>query len=214
MKIILTSEFHCVSNKLLELWHIQWNKKIAFVQNAVDIRINNWETIHRIESAKERYSNNWFALDIIDLRLLQDKELIKKLQQYDYLHIHGWDNKYLHDICRKSWLYDSIYQLLHEWLVYIGSSAGSIITWPDTTYSIATSTNFKSDLSQEELESMNFRWFQLHPFYLIPHFNKTDRLEMSIERLKYCHKHNLYPYLTFADNQAIIIENGKFEFIS
>lgn len=212
MKIILTSEFHRVADKLLQQWYLN-EKKVAFIQNATDARCDAGEVVHRVEAPKEWYRNNGFQFDIIDLRITQGDKLKETLQHYGYLHIHGWDNAYLYTVCKDSWLFSIIHTLLEKWLVYIGSSAWSLIAWPNTTYSIVTSTTFQSELSREKLESMDFSWFQLHPFYLIPHTGKSDRFQMNIDRLQYCQEHKLSPYLTLADHQAIVLENGKFEFI-
>ncbi len=214
MKIILTSEFHKVADKLLGQWHLSPVKtKVAFIQNATDTRQDRGEIITWVEDAKERYSNNGFTLDIIDLRIIQYKDLRSKLSEYKYLHIHGGDNKHLHAVCKQSWLTEIIHELLDNGLIYIGSSAWSIIAWPDMNYSIATSTNYQSWLSKEEVGSINFKWFWLHPFYLIPHAGKADRLPVVLERVKYCEEQKLSPLITYNDQQAIIIENGKFELI-
>lgn len=214
MKLILTSEFHRVADKLVTQSYLDTNKKVAFIQNATDARQDTGEVIHRVEAAKDRYRDHEFTLDIIDLRQIQWEKLKNTLKQYDYLHIHGWDNKHLNTISKQSWLFDMIHTLLDDGLIYIGSSAWSLLTWPDTTYAIITNLHYKTEISQEEVEAMDFSWFWLHPFYLIPHASKADRLEMMTGRLRYCESHKLSPFLTYADNQAIIIENWHIIFIS
>ena len=56
MNIILTSEFISIAKHILNKWYFkQIDKKVAFIQNATDNRLDKWETIERLESAKQRY---------------------------------------------------------------------------------------------------------------------------------------------------------------
>ncbi len=211
MKLILTSEFHCVADKLLAQWHLKTTKKkVAFIQNATDVRQDWGEVISRVEAPKQWYQLHWFQLDIIDLRIIQGSALKEKLAQYDYLHIHGWENLHLHKICNTSWLSHNIQTLLQDGLVYIGSSAGSIIAWPDIAHSLVNPTN---PICEED-RGDNFKWFGLHPFYIIPHANQPEKFQAKIDRVQYCEDNGIAPYISFSNTQAIIIEDGKFEFIA
>jgi hypothetical protein len=72
MKVILTSEFHRVSDKLLHQGYIDVSKKrVAFVQNATDHRRDAGEcVIPRVQAAIDWYIYHGFFVDIIDLRIV------------------------------------------------------------------------------------------------------------------------------------------------
>lgn len=202
--LILTSEFAHVADKLAHAWYLNGMKKVAFVQNATDSRQDAGEIISWVESAKDRYCDNGYHLDILDLRVAQGEKLYTTLQQYDCLHIHGGDNEYLHHVCKEASLFDCVHSLVQNGLIYIGSSAWSLMAWPDLSYAI---------LSQENVTiwgKHDFTWFWLHPFYLVPHAWKSERKQKVMERIDYCEDHHLCPFLTLSDTQALVYEDGKY----
>jgi peptidase E len=213
MNIILTSEFITIAKHLLNKWHFrQINKKVAFIQNAVDVRVDKWETIERLEQAKQRYKDNSFDLKIVDLRTYNDsKELYKKLSNYNYIHVHGWDIKHLSSVAQESWLYECIRKLLSQWITYIGSSAWSILAWNEISYARIAEPQYTA--WEWIIPPWSIPWFWLHPFHIMPHSNRIERQEVAKKRLEYCIANQHHSYITLTDTQAIVIEDGKLEFI-
>ncbi len=211
MRLILCSEFHHVANKLLLQWFLDKSeKRVGFIQNATDNRLDKWDIIERLEQAKQRYKDNNFDIEIIDLRRYNNnEELYKKLSNYNYIHVHGWDIKHLSSVAQESWLYECIRRLLSQWIAYIGSSAWSILAWNEISYARIAEPEYTEWKWITTPWSMP--WFWLHPFQIMPHC--TRRKEVAIKRLEYCIENNNNPYITLTDNQAIAIEDNTFHFI-
>jgi peptidase E len=213
MNIILTSEFITIAKHLLNKWHFrQTHKKVAFIQNAVDLRLDKWETIEWLEQAKQRYKDNNFDLEIVNLRTYSEsEELYKKLSDYNYIHVHGWDIKHLSSVAQKSWLYECIRKLLSQWITYIGSSAWSILAWNEISYARIAEPKYTA--WEWIIPPWSIPWFWLHPFHIMPHSNKIERQKVAIKRLEYCMKNNYNPYITLTDYEAIVYHNNNINFI-
>jgi peptidase E len=214
MNIILTSEFISIAKHILNKWYFkQIDKKVAFIQNATDNRLDKWETIERLESAKQRYKDNNFNLEIIDLRKYNDsEELYKELSNYNYIHIHGWDIKHLSSVAQESWLYECIRKLLSQWITYIGSSAWSILTWNEISYARIAEPKYTE--WKWIIPTWSIPWLWLQPFHIMPHANKIERQEVAVKRLEYCIANNYNPYITLTDYEVIIFNNdGTINFI-
>lgn len=214
MNIILTSEFITIAKHLLMKWHFkQIHKKVAFIQNAVDARLEKGEKIERLEQAKQRYQDNDFSLEIVDLRTYSNsKELYNKLSNYSYIHIHGWDIKYLSMVAQSAWLYGCIQKVLSEWITYIGSSAWSILAWYEISYARIAEPKYTE--WKWITPPWSIPWLWLHSFHIMPHTDRIERQEVAIKRLEYCIQNNYNPYLTLRDNHALVINENNINFIT
>ncbi|HDH31305.1 MAG TPA: hypothetical protein ENH26_00850 [Candidatus Wolfebacteria bacterium] len=145
---------------------------------------------------------------MVDIENLKKDEWLPKLKLSDVICFGGGNTYHLLNWVRKSGLVDELKELL-ETRLYIGISAGSIISGPDVSYS--------EDIFPEEekgeltdLSGLNYVPFiRVVPHYLSSLFsNKKDEDILEISK-----KLN-YPIYAIDDNTAIAIKDGKEKIIS
>ncbi len=111
------------------------------------------------------------------------------------------------------WLNKSgLAKLLPELLkdkVYVGVSAGSMVTNPNLALKLSQVVYEEDMLETEELEGLNFV-----DFYFLPHLNSEWFKKMRKENIEKAGKEIIKPIYALDDNSALKIIDNKIEVIS
>ncbi len=198
--IILTSSGSFITDNNID--HILPKKitdcKIAYITTAS----NKVADKSYVEKYKQKMDGSNFSYTEIDIADKNETDLKKELVGYDIILVEGGNTFYLLKAVRKSGFEKIIKHLISNGVVYIGSSAGSYIACP----SIEMAT--WSDRNYDRCGVADYTAMNLVPFLIKAHYT-PDMKEMLKEKIK-----NIkYPIKILNDNQAILVQDKKVQFL-
>ncbi len=153
---------------------------------------------------------NFKSIEITDISAVDERIWKPSLERADVLFFEGGNPYYLMRWLDKSGLSKLLPELLKD-KVYVGVSAGSMVTSPDLSLKLSQAF-YKGDiLGTEELKGLNFV-----DFYFLPHLNSNSgwfkkRRRESIEKVGRGINRTIY---ALDDSSALKIIDTKIEVIS
>jgi dipeptidase E len=198
MLIFITSTAYRVLDKLLPyLPKSPENLKVAFIPTAADLYAEKpW-----VESDRNKLIELGFKVDDVDIKNFSPKDLKKKLSGYDIVFVTGGTTTYLLNVVRKSGFDEIIKSLVEKGVVYIGSSAGSVLVGP------TVEVDRLYDHRNLGMELNSYEGIGLIDFVPLPHAG-LEKYKEIIERItdKFGNKYTLEK---LKDNQAFLIKDGE-----
>lgn len=202
MKLLLTSNgfTNTIGNALLNLLQnpAEMNR-VGFITTAAfgEEHDPTWNTPMWLEEYRDQLRKlNIIDIEDIDLRNKKENELEETLLQKDIIFVNGGNTFYLMHWAKKSGFGKVVNKFLQKGGVYVGVSAGSIITCP----TIESGGWEPADANNVNL--IDLTAFNLVPFLINPHFEETQRENIEREA-----KHTRYPIVALTNEQAILIDN-------
>lgn len=171
--------------------------KVAYIPTAGDL----YQEKFFVEADKEKLLSMGFSVIRVDLKNKKIHELRSELQDIDLILVAGGNTFYLMDQIKKSGFDVLLPELLERGVIYIGSSAGSIICCP----TLEGGKRFDDFTAAPDLA--NFDGMNLLHSVIIPHAQKEkyrDRITLAQTELKEMG----YETLALTDDEAIIV-NGE-----
>lgn len=210
MKLLLTSSGlsnQIISNALFELVGKKpEDTTLVFIPTAANPVIGDKDWL--INDLINLQKQNFKSIDIADISVLDKNIWLDKINAADVIFFEGGDNYYLMEWVNKSGLVDIIPELLKT-KVYVGLSAGSMITGKDLNLS-SSQLVYGDDLDRtEDLNGLN-----LVDFYFFPHLNSPFFPHVSKEFLTGFAKNHPGKIYAMDDQSALKIVDGKLEVIS
>lgn len=198
MKLILASEFPCSLLKTEGLLGDVRGKKAVFIPTAA--------YGEAFEPSYEEYikplEDMGMQVDSFDLREKREEEVAVALSEAAVISVCGGNTFFLLGHMNKSGFRKVIKERLDAGVVYIGSSAGSIVCSPDIEF-IST----MDDPSKASLEST--KGLNLINSLFMPHL---DRMEPARQQILLDHKGDT-PIIALRDDQLFYVEGDKVEII-
>lgn len=155
-----------------------------------------------IRRYKEKMDELKYEYTQIDITGLSQQELKSTLSSYDIVLIEWGNPFYLLQIVRETGFQKTMEELMAQWVVYIGKSAGSYIACPSLAVSI------RSKLSFDRCEITDLTAMNRIPFFVKAHY--TPEIYNSLK----IHAQELPAPLYALDNdQALVIDGNKIELI-
>ena len=179
--------------KLLTFFVLLANVALArdlTLDQAIDLSLNNSKEMKISEKS-------------LEISKLNEKTIKNKIEKTNYLYIGGGNTFYLLQELKRKNLIDFIKNRVNSGMVYIGESAGAIITSKDIEYNdLMDDKTIAKDL--KEYSGLN-----LVDFYIVPHLNEFPFEESAKQTVeKYKDKLNI---IAINNSQAIILKDDKFE---
>ena len=210
MKLLLTSSG--ITNKSIAkaLFELVGKKpkdtSLVFIPTAsnLDIGDKSW-LINDLINLKKL---NLKSIDIADISASDKKIWLQKFKKADILLFEGGDNYYLMDWVNKSGLSSLLPKLLKN-KVYVGVSAGSIITSKSCDLSTAQLVYGENLVKKKELKGLNFV-----DFYFLPHLNSSSFPHVRSKFIKNFAQKRMEKIYALDDNSALKITDKKIEVIS
>lgn len=171
---------------------------VAFIPTAADPEDDKWF----VKAALDEIAEIGMKVVGIDLKKENKTSLKNKLSTCDIVYVNGGNTFYLLDWVRKSGFDEIVKQQVNEGKIYIGVSAGSIITGPNIEIS-GWGDGDKNTVNLNDLTGLN-----LVNFSISPHFIESDR-----QLLDEMSKKVSYPVVALSNSQAIMITNDKIEIV-
>ncbi len=164
MKILLTSVYANIADKLLELIDDKpENITVAFIATAADVYLFKWF----VDADRNKLIEQGFKIKEISLQSKNSEALEKEMSDCSVIFVAGGNVFYLLQEVRKSDFDKVIEKMRDKDIVYVGSSAGSVLAGPDIELASALDDPSKAP----ELE--DYRGLNLVDFVVLPHYGNA-----------------------------------------
>lgn len=197
--LFLTSYFAGVENLFRNFIQEQTlAKQVLFIPTAGNVE----HYVDYIDEAKHLFQSLGFSIDILDIVNSSEEVIKEKIKQTPYLYISGGNTFYLLQELKRKHLLPSIKSQIDEGMIYIGESAGAMITTLDIEYAqIMDDKNLANDLN-------DYSALNLIDFAIVPHYGEFPFEETTIEIVQaYQYKLKLLP---ITNSQAIIVNEDDY----
>lgn len=172
--------------------------KVAFIPTAADLETDKWF----VKAALDQLTELKFPVTIIDLK--DDPFKIKlTLENSDIIYVNGGNTFYLMEWIRKSGVDKYVKELIDRGKIYVGGSAGAIITGPSIELA-----GWSSDGDKNEIGLKDFKGLNIVPFAVYPHYTDSDK-ELFSEKEKTVK----YPVIPISNSQAILFQNDLWKIV-
>lgn len=168
---------------------------VAFIPTAAD----PYSDQAFVEKDRQAFRDMGFSLTNIDLKNYTEDTLRTTLVPFDVICVAGGNTYYLLDKVRKSGFDTVAQEMIDRGVVYVGSSAGSVLAGP--TIDIAR----RFDPPEIVPELTDYSGLNLVDFLILPHFGKEkylDRMQQALEEWQ----NKGYAVQTLSDNQVVIVD--------
>ena len=210
MKLLLTSmglTNKSIANALFELTGKRpEDTTIVFIPTASNVELGNkdWLITDLINLRKQSFK----SIEITDISAVDEKIWKPSLEGADVLFFEGGNTYHLMRWLNRSGLAKLLPELLKD-KVYVGVSAGSMVTSPDLALKFSQELYDVDMLETEELEGLNFV-----DFYFLPHLNSEWFEKMKKENIEKVGEEISRPIYALDDDSALKIVDNKIEVIS
>ncbi len=164
------------------------------------------ETDIHVKKAVETYKKLNLNIEIMELTEHTEEVLKNRIKNTDFLHVSGGNTFFLLQEIKRKNLIEFIRERIDSGMVYVGESAGTLITCPDIFYA--------DDMDNKSLASelKNTRGLDIIPFYPLPHYQNEPFAEIVEKTLvKYDCKLKLFP---FSNNEAIVVDGEEMDVVT
>ena len=203
MLIYLTSCAEKTLEKLIPLLPKSPHQmKVAFIPTAGDV----YNKTPWIDDDRAKLLELGFQIDDVDIKNQTVEKLKEKLDNTDIIFVAGGNTIYLLEQMQKSKCMNLIRDKVNNGMIYIGSSAGSIIAGP----SVETDKVYE-DTEDYKVTLNSYDGLHLVDFVVIPHENKSDYVpyhQRILEQFK-----DKYQFKVLKDNQAILVSGNDTQLI-
>ena len=175
----------------------QLGKQILFIPTAGNVE----EYRGYIDEALHTFADLGFQVEILDISACDRETAQAKIFQSKLLYISGGNTFYLLQELKKKQLLSLIKEQIADGMVYVGESAGAIITAKDIDYN-----KLMDDKSVAE-ELSNTEGLNEVDFYVLPHLGEEPFVESAQDTLDtYSDQLNL---LSLNNRQAVLVEGEE-----
>lgn len=210
MKILLTSggiTNGSISKALLDLVGKEFKEtSLVFIPTAANVEKGDkgWLINDLINLKKQ----NFKQIEIADISALNENQWLPRLNEADVIFFEGGNTYYLMEWINKSGMAKVLPELLKT-KVYVGLSAGSMVTNPDLALKLSQ-VLYEEDLDKtEDMSGLNFV-----NFYFLPHLNSEYFPKVKEEYIKEAIVGMDKKVYAMDDNSALKIDGDKIEVIS
>ncbi len=210
MKLLLTSAGltnASICNALFELVEKKPEEtSLVFVPTAVNAEVGDksWFIDDLINLKRQGLK----TIDIADISAVDEYVWRPKFEEADVLFFEGGNTFHLMEWMNKSGLRVLLPQLL-ETKVYVGLSAGSMITNPDLSLKISQLVYEEDFDKTSDMEGLG-----LVDFYFLPHLNSEYFPKLRESHIKETVNGSKKTYYAMDDHSALKIVDGKTEVVS
>ena len=151
---------------------------------------------------------NFKSIEITDISAVDEKIWRPSFERADVLFFEGGNSYHLMRWLNKTELTNELLDLLKN-KVYVGVSAGSVVTGPNLMLKLSQEIYDEDLLETEEIKGLNFV-----DFYVFPHLNSNWFKKVRKENIEKATKNSFKVIYTLDDNSALKIIDNKIEVIS
>ncbi|MGA2911533.1 MAG: Type 1 glutamine amidotransferase-like domain-containing protein [Candidatus Levyibacteriota bacterium] len=202
-RLFLTSSISFVAQDIAKRIN-QRNLKLAFITTPAEVEEGN---LQWLKDDRQSLVNAGFLVTDYTITGKAREEIKTELSKYDVLYMSGGNTFYLLEKIQTSNSTDVFKDLVNNGTIYIGTSAGSIITGPDI-YPLKDMDNIKKAPNIKGYEGLGLVNFVIFPHWGNEHFK--DRY--LNQRLKDAYNTN-NEIILLPDGTYILVENDFYKII-
>lgn len=176
--------------------------KLALITTAGNTNSHPWW----IDLDRKKLKKLGFIISEIDIKDKNTKQLAKFFSDKEIMYMAGGNSFYLLEKIRKSGLDKLLPKLLDKGMLYVGSSAGSVVVCPD----LKPITLLDNPEDAPDLKST--KALGIVNFVPLPHYGREQLAKQYKQILRQFEKK--YKLVTVTDEQAIIVEGRKYRIVS
>lgn len=210
MKLLLTSSGLTNDSIAKALFDLTGKKPeettIVFIPTASNVESGDKDWF--INDLLNLKKQNFKSIEITDISAVNEKIWKPSLERADILFFEGGNTYHLMRWLNKSGLAKLLPSLLRD-KVYVGVSAGSMVTNPDLRLKLSQQIYGEDMIETEEMKGLDFV-----DFYFLPHLNSEWFKKMRIENIEKACKGINKPVYALDDYSALKVVDGKIEVIS
>ena len=174
------------------------SKKILFIPTATNVD----EYKQYIHLTQKSFEDFGYEVENFDVSVFSEEIAKEKLSEAKIVFISGGNTFYLLQELKKKNLISYLREKIENGLLYIGESAGSVITAPNIGYAdIVDDKALATELN-------DYTGLNLVDFYVVPHFEEEPFVEGSRNTVE-LYKDKLDLKL-INNKEAILVENNNF----
>lgn len=201
MKLLLASKEKFLIKKGYSLLNIPKDKlRIGYINTALKV-VEDTEYLAYMKEYEEEMVKNNIYFERFDIKDKTEKEIREFFADKNVIQISGGNPFYLLKTVYESGFDKVLKDLLNDGLCYIGCSSGSYIMCPTIEVGGWKTSRNKHGVT-------DFTALGYVPFLIKCHYT-DDSKEKIIEKIKTLK----YPLRLLTDNQAILVDNGKYSFV-
>ncbi len=209
MKLLLTSSGLTNSSIVKALFDLVGKKpeetNLVFVPTAANIEVGDkgWLINDLVNLQKQ----NFKSISIVDISAIPESVWRPQMESADVLFFNGGNTYHLMRWMNQSGLSKILPKLL-EGKVYVGSSAGSMVTNPDLSLRLSRII-YGDDIEEVSMDGLN-----LVDFYFLPHLNSPFFPERMEEKIREVAKMSSKKMYALDDQSALKVVDGKIEVVT
>lgn len=171
--------------------------RVAFVPTAADLYTEKqW-----MYDDRNKLLKMGFDVFDVDIKNKTEEKLFEELKSIDMLFVSGGNTYYLLEKTLQSGFDKVVKKLIDKGVIYIGSSAGSVLTCP--------TIEFIEDLDdRSEANLTAFNGLGLVDFLILPHYG-DPKYDARLNKIIATWKNKGHNIITLTNNQAIILEGDS-----
>ncbi|WP_323589356.1 peptidase E [Aliarcobacter butzleri] len=200
-KLFLASSFKDVTNIFADFEKDLKGKTVTFIPTASKVE----KVVFYVNSSKKALQKLGLIIDELDISTASNDEINSKLRNNDFIYITGGNTFFLLQELKKTGADKIIIDEINKGKLYIGESAGAIVTSANVEYAK------RMDDVKKAPNLIEFSGLNLVDFYVIPHYTNFP-FEKTVEKIieDYSSKLNLSP---ISNKDAILVVDNKIDFI-
>ncbi|MCR1815370.1 peptidase E [Aliarcobacter butzleri] len=200
-KLLLASSFKDVANIFADFEKDLKGKTVTFIPTASKVE----KVVFYVNSGKKALQKLGLIIDELDISTASNDEINDKLRNNDFIYITGGNTFFLLQELKKTGTDKIIIDEINKGKLYIGESAGAIVTSANIEY-VKRMDDVKKAPNLTEFSGLN-----VVDFYVIPHYTNFP-FEKTVEKIieDYSSKLNLSP---ISNKDAILVVDNKIDFI-
>ena len=162
-ELFLSSSFKDVATIFADFKQDLKGKTVTFIPTASIVE----KVVFYVACGKKALEKLGLKVDILEISTAEPEEINTKLRNNDFIYVTGGNTFFLLQELKRTGADKIIAEEVNAGKVYIGESAGAMITSPNVEYATAMDSVKKAP----NLE--NFDALGLVPFYTVPHYTNS-----------------------------------------
>jgi len=205
--LFLTSQVQYVAHSIGPKISDEIKKKSVFIITPIRNREHTDQELQWHFANKKSMEDNGFIFDVYDIAGKSEHNIQNDLAAYEAMYIEGGNPFYLLQESQKNNFGEYVKKRVDKGMMYISTSAGSIIAGPDVA-----SVNRPGKLATS-FELQGTKGFELVNFVIMPHWGDLKKKEEYVEHKIPNIYHEEYPHIILTDHQYVEVQDDYFKII-
>lgn len=196
INMFLSSSFSDVAEKFTNyLKDFPNERRVTFIPTASLVE----EVDFFVDEAKQVFENLNFSVDVLDISTEDSSTIANTLEKNDFIYISGGNTFYLLEQLKASGAFEVLLSKINAGKIYIGESAGAVITSENIDYASQMDDKSKAPTLN------SYTGLNLIPYYPLPHYKEAPFSQITIDIFnKYDKINDMIP---LTNSEALIVKD-------